>query len=500
MNKVMSGSAAAAQPDLHFHSDSAPLDLSIAYIGGGSRGWAWTLMGDLAAEGALRGVVRLYDIEGPAAETNARIGNAISARSDAPGKWRYEVAPDLASALRGANIVVASILPGTFAEMTSDVHAPESLGIYQSVGDTTGPGGLLRGLRTIPMYQQIADAVRAHCPNAWVINYTNPMALCVRTLYETFPGIKAFGCCHEVFGTRKLLAAVVRERLGSVAGADSGAVALRGAGGRAVGAADAHMGDIEVNVLGVNHFTWLDAASYKTVDLFPEYRAFVDKHFEEGYEGAEHGGWLNSHFDSAERVKFDLFRRYGLIAAAGDRHLAEFMPARFYLRDPKTVRSWKFSLTPVSWRIENAAALRRKAARLASGEEEFELTKSGEEGVKLIKALCGLGSFVTNVNMPNRGQIAGLPPGAVVETNALFSRDSVRPVLAGRLPPAVEALVAPHAFAQEVILRAATSRDAWAAFPAFLADPLMTAAPADAERLYARMLDATKAYLPGWKL
>jgi alpha-galactosidase len=329
------------------------------------------------------------------------------------------------------------------------------------------------------MYQVIAEAVRDNCPEAWVINYTNPMALCVRTLYATFPGIQAFGCCHEVFGTRKLLARVAAAKLG---------------------ADDASMDEVEVNVLGVNHFTWLDAAAFRGADLFPAYGEFVDEHFAEGFEGSEHGGWLNSHFDSAERVKFDLFRRHGLIAAAGDRHLAEFMPGGHYLRDPETVRSWKFSLTPVSWRVQNALVLRAKAARLASGRESFVIGRSGEEGVRQIKALLGLGSFVTNVNLPNSGQIAGLPEGAVVETNAYFSADSVRPVQAGRLSPAVEALVAPHALAQKTILEAALARDAWAAFPAFLADPLMRASPADAEALYARMLEATKAFLRGYAL
>jgi alpha-galactosidase/6-phospho-beta-glucosidase family protein len=467
-------------------------DLVIAYIGGGSRGWAWTLMSDLAMEGSLCGAVRLYDIDRQAAETNARIGNALLSRSDVVGKWRYEVADDLESALRGANFVIASILPGTFAEMASDVHAPERYGVYQSVGDTTGPGGLVRALRTIPMYEVIARAIRDCCPGAWVINYTNPMALCVRTLYEVFPGIKAIGCCHEVFGTRKLLAAMVRERLGA-AEAPGVRSAVPGAGG-------ATMEDIEVNVLGVNHFTWLDRASYGTVDLFPHYAAFVEEHFESGYEGVEGQSWLNSYFASCERVKFDLFRRYGLIAAAGDRHLAEFMPARMYLRDPATVRSWKFTLTPVSWRIENAESLKQKAARYASGKENFELKHSGEEGVKLIKALCGLGSFVTNVNLPNRGQIDGLPEGSVVETNALFARDSVRPIHAGRLPSQVGQLVAPHAIAQETILRAAMARDAWAAFPAFLNDPLMTAPPRDAEALYGQMLRATAKYLPDYAL
>jgi alpha-galactosidase len=467
-------------------------DLVIAYIGGGSRGWAWTLMSDLAMEGALRGVVRLYDIDRQAAETNARIGNALLSRPDVVGKWHYEVADDLKSALRGADFVIASILPGTFAEMASDVHAPEQYGIYQSVGDTTGPGGVLRALRTIPMYEVIGNAIRDYCPGAWVINYTNPMALCVRTLYEVFPGVKAIGCCHEVFGTRTLLAAMVRERLGGAG--------VRGAQDDVPGADAATMQDIEVNVLGVNHFTWLDKASYGTIDLFPHYRAFVEEHFESGYEGTESESWLNSYFASGERVKFDLFRRYALIAAAGDRHLAEFMPGRMYLRDPETVRSWKFTLTPVSWRVENVENLKQRAARYASGAENFALKPSGEEGVKLIKALCGLGSFVTNVNLPNRGQIKGLPESSVVETNALFARDSVRPVHAGRLPPQVEQLVAPHAIAQDTILRAAMARDAWAAFPAFLGDPLMTAVPADVEALYATMLEATAKYLPDYAL
>jgi galacturan 1,4-alpha-galacturonidase len=443
--------------------------LKVAYIGGGSRGWAWKLMSDLAAESRLSGVVKLYDIERPAAEANARIGNSLAGRPDAPGAWSYEASPDLRQALDGADFVVASILPGSFQDMASDVHAPEELGIYQSVGDTTGPGGLLRALRTIPQYVELAHAIRDVCPDAWVINYTNPMALCVRTLYEAFPAVKAIGCCHEVFGTRKLLAAVAREELA------------------AEGAA---MRDIEVNVLGINHFTWLDRASYRGEDLFPAYRAFIQKR-PEGFEEGGSGKWKADTFSSAELVKFDLFKRYGLIAAAGDRHLAEFMPP-WYLRDRETVSSWKFSLTPVSWRIENAAALRAKSARLAAGKESFVLESSGEEGVAIMKALLGLGAFVTNANLPNRGQVEALPLGAVVETNAAFSRDSVRPLLAGRLPPPVEGMVARHIANHETILWAALTGDPRAALPAFMNDPLMTAAPRDAERLFEKMLANTR--------
>lgn len=103
--------------------------------------------------------------------------------------------------MTGADFVVISILPGIFDEMEFDVHLPERLGIWQSVGDTAGPGGMIRALRSIPMFVEIAEAIKAYSPDAWVINYTNPMSLLVKTLYTVFPEIKAFGCCHEVFGT-----------------------------------------------------------------------------------------------------------------------------------------------------------------------------------------------------------------------------------------------------------------------------------------------------------
>ncbi|HPC77986.1 MAG TPA: alpha-glucosidase/alpha-galactosidase, partial [bacterium] len=123
-------------------------DIRIAYIGGGSRGWAWKLMTDLALEKDLSGTVRLYDIDYEAAKNNEIIGNKLSVKPEVVGRWNYMAVKTLDEALYGADLVVISILPGTFDEMYSDVHAPEKYGIYQSVGDTTGPGGLIRGLRT----------------------------------------------------------------------------------------------------------------------------------------------------------------------------------------------------------------------------------------------------------------------------------------------------------------------------------------------------------------
>ena len=127
---------------------------------------------------------------------------------------------------------------------------------------------------------------------------------------------------------------------------------------------------------------------------------------------------MNNSFDCSHKVKFDLFLRYGLIAAAGDRHLAEFLPP-WYLKNPETARQWGFSLTPVAWRKEDLKRRLARQARLLSGEEALELKGSGEEGHLLIKALLGLGDLVSNVNVPNRGQVENLPLGAVVELSLI---------------------------------------------------------------------------------
>ncbi len=453
------------------------MNLTVAYIGGGSRGWAWGFMTDLAKDPDMCGTVRLYDIDRPAAERNRVIGEKISAHPDALSRWRYEVSESLQSALTGADFVVISILPATFEEMRSDVHLPERVGVWQPVGDTVGPGGFMRAMRTIPMFTEIGAAIRTYAPSAWVINYTNPMTLCVRTLYHVFPGIKAFGCCHEVFGTQKLLCAMLRE----------------------LGTENVRRQDLYTTVTGINHFTWLTAASYRDLDLMPLYAAFAEKYAETGFSEGPDDNWMNSFFTCGHRVKFDLFLRYGAIAAAGDRHLAEFT-APWYTKDPETAARWQFSLTPVSWRIEDLKRRLSRSDRLISGEEEISLKPSGEEGHLLLKAVLGLGDMVSNVNLPNRGQIPNLPLSSVVETNALFTRDRVEPLFAGQMPANILPLVARHVYNQENTLTAALTCDRKLGFSTFLNDPQMAAVPVDdAKKLFDDMLEAQRAWLPaGW--
>ena len=449
-------------------------NVKIAYIGGGSRGWAWGLMSDLVSNEDMSGQVDLYDIDFEAAKANEIIGNKYNNAEGAKSKWEYRAVQKIEDALQGADFVVISILPGTFDEMYSDVHCPEKYGIYQSVGDTSGPGGIIRAMRTIPMYEYFAEKIKECCPQAWVINYTNPMTLCVKTLYRVFLQIKAFGCCHEVFGTQKLLKIALKEL-------------------RDIEAED--RSEIKVNVIGVNHFTWITGAKYKNIDLFPVYKEFSDKYYEEGYSESADNNWMNNKFRSAERVKMDLFRRYGYIAAAGDRHLAEFCEGKWYLENLDTVQKWKFNLTTVDWRKEDLKEKLQKSQNLVNGEAELKITVTGEEGVNQMRALLGLIELVTNVNIPNVGQIPNLPIGAVVETNAVFRSDNVTPVLAGAIPTEIYPLVSRICGQQQEVSDAIAERDLGRIFNAFANDPLVTCSYSEAKSLFEEMIENTKKYL-----
>ena len=454
------------------YTDNGVEELKIAYVGGGSRGWAWGLMSDLACAEDMSGDVYLYDIDFEAAKHNEIIGNQYNSVEGAVSKWNYKAVENIGEALKGAQFVVVSILPGTFDEMESDVHAPEKYGIYQPVGDSTGPGGVIRALRTMPMMEEIALAVKEYCPDAWVINYTNPMALCIKAMYDAFPEIKAFGCCHEVFSTQKLMCDALEE--------------LRGI-------KPAHRSEVRVNVVGVNHFTWLTEARYHDIDVMPVYAEYAEK-YKDGI-GEKDANWLNKFFSCQQMVKFDLFKRYGAVAAAGDRHLAEFCEGDWYLQNPEQVASWGFGLTPVSWRKEKLQYRLDRSEKLRSGEEALKIENTGEEGVDQMRAILGLTNLVTNVNLPNVGQIPNLPFGAVVETNAVFTSDSVKPVFAGPIPQGVYALVARNVDNQLLVAEAAKTKKLEPAFKAFVNDPLTRISTADAKKLFDEMIDNTKAYL-----
>jgi len=455
-----------------------PIELKIAYIGGGSREWARKLMTDLALCPDLTGQVALYDIDMESARLNERLGNWLQDQPGVVSRWRYIAVPTLKEALQGADFVVLSIQPGTLEVMAAEIAIAERYGMFFPVGDTIGAPGLVRGLRSAIIYADFAHHIAAICPQAWVINYTNPMTICTRTLTRVEPRLKVFGCCHEVFGTQRLLAMLVSHYFNIFP--------------------PPSRDEIEVNVLGINHFTLIDRAYYKGHDVLELVRRYAaEPGVLRPYTQEEVESWQNWFRDAAQ-VKLELFKRWGVLPAAGDRHLVEFLPG--FTRSPETLFRWGVIRTPVSYRIERWKKAPQKTLDIIAGREPFPLDASGEEGVAQMRALLGLGDIVTNVNMENQGQIASLPARAVVETNARFSRNEVRPLIAGALPPGPQAIIACHVSNQEMIIEAALTRDKDLAFQAIFNDPANRLPVDEAWQMFNEMLRAGREFLPGWDI
>jgi len=454
---------------------TTPIPLKIAYIGGGSREWARKLMIDLALCPDLTGEVALYDIDMDSARLNEQLGNWMHT-SPQPGvvsHWHYAAVSTLREALQAADFVIISIQPGPLELMAEEIALAEEYELFFPVGDTTGAPGLIRGLRSASIYKSFAEAIATYCPQAWIINYTNPMSICTRTLTHVAPELKVFGCCHEVFATQRMLARLAAQFLNIEMPPRR---------------------EIQVNVLGINHFTWVDRATYQGHDLLD----LLQYHLEQpgtlrAYTQEEVESW-NDWFYSADQVKFALFQRFGMLAAAGDRHLVEFLPG--FIRSPETLFKWGIIRTPVSWRIERWRTAPQKTRDLINGITPLVLESSGEEGVGMIKALLGLSDLVTNVNVENVGQISNLPPHAVVETNVVFSRDGIRPLTAGALPAGIAPLINLHSANQELIVEAALTGKIDLAFQAFFNDPSNHLPIDTAWELFNKLLQVNREYLP----
>jgi alpha-galactosidase len=459
----------------------ATTPITIAILGGGGRYWAPSVLMDLALCPQLSGEIRLHDLAPP--RRTAALGRSIFAHRRSVTTFRLTATNDLRRALRGADVVVIGISPGPTACFVNDLEITARHGILHSVGDTTGPAGISRCLRTVPLLAGFGEAIGRWAPAAWVINYTNPMTIATAALYAGFPGIKAFGCCHEVYGTQRWLAQLLAAERG-----------LRQPPRQAV----------RLDIAGVNHCTLALGASWQGEDLFPLLRQVVARRgfFADRTPTAVLRRRSGAFWDHDARIACDLFRRFGALGAAGDRHLAEFFP--WYLAEGEAgLHRWGVVATPAAFR----AGTWRPDAGVTPAPNPLDHgdilvtgpRPSGEEGVAQICALLGLGDLDTNVNLPNRGQVPDLPEGAVVETNAAFRQDRVTPLTAPFLPDALAAHLQRIAAVQQLTLAAGRTCDFDLALQAMLLDPLCHVGTDTAATMLRELLAANAAFLPGWR-
>lgn len=445
--------------------------IRIAYISENTTNECWQFMSELAAE-EIEASVFFYDTDKQTSVANEAIGNRMREQPENKSNVIYIATDTIDEALKGADFVIVSLAVGNLDEMINDIYLPERYGIVQATADSAGPGGVIRALRTIPACIEIAEKIKALCPDAWVINTGNPMNISIMALREGYPDIKVFGSSNEAFAAADLVAEFVSK--------DSNLPRV-------------HRKDIKTNLLGINGFCWFDSVTYKGDDVMPIYRRFNENFAANGFE-YHTGEYKSNPKVSGNRVKFDMFLRYGVIAACDDRHIAEHCPP-WYISTQKTASNWKFGTVNANYmkrlKVENTAY----SKKLVNGDSTLKIGAGKSDVINQIKALMGLKNVITNVDIINEGQISNLPLGCVVQTNALISNNSIKPVLAGNLPEEILALTLRHISNQKTIMRAAKEKDLDIAFNAFLNDPLMTLNLDEATTLYTEMLTGIRSHL-----
>ena len=415
-------------------------------VGGGSYQWAPELMADLFGTPALAGMhLVLQDIDPvplPKMEALAhKVNEAMGARAT------VAATTNLGAALDGSDFVIVCISTGGFRSMAVDLDVPAAHGITQTVGDTVGPGGINRALRNVPVLVGIAKAMESHCPEAWLFNITNPMTCLTRAVCRE-TGIKTVGLCHEVGNFRMDLA-----------------IAL----GRPFEA-------VSCGVTGVNHFPVLTSLEVDGIDGFDVLRKMVD---EVGglesltpYPGRPEAEPF-SKLDFAQRhvFKLTLLDRWGTFPAAGDRHLAEFVP---FALTPESEWGavYNIGLSPISLREQHQAEYVADVDAWLGGTKVLQTWQSGELPSPMIQAMLSGEPLEAPVNIPNRGQGVGLPPDAVLESICVIDGDGIRGRDRSQLPPPYEEIVRRHVATQELTVEAALRGDRVLAGEAFALDPL----------------------------
>jgi alpha-galactosidase len=445
--------------------------VQITIIGGGSYQWSPKLITDILGTPSLSGChVVLMDID---PEPLPKMEKVFSLANEKLGaQATVSSTTDRRRALEGADFVVVTISTGGFDSMAVDLDVPARHGIRQSVGDTVGPGGISRALRNIPVLLSIGADMDAACPDAWLLNITNPMTCLTRSVAK-HTGVKVVGLCHEIGGYCLDLAIAF--------GVPAEAV--------------------RPTLCGVNHFPVLTALDIDGRDGFEALREMIDELG--GLEAIAPGPgrpdadpFSRRGFAHRHVLSLGLFDRYGALPAAGDRHLAEFLPG-ILTEESGWGASWGIELTTIAHREKNHRDDIDHVDAVLSGAEELGLYPSGELVAPVIDSLLTGTRREVPLNLPNQGQCPDLPADAVVESICVVDAEGMRGREAARPPAPLAEVLRRHAAVQELTVEAAVEGDPRLVKAALALDPL--AGRADLRELEAmadELLVGTAPWLP----
>ncbi len=450
----------------------------IAIVGGGSTHWTPKLLVDFAnTPGLADASVVLTDIDEASLPPNLAIAKRIGAERGID--LDVTATTSLEGAVEGAQFVITAFSVGGFATMAHDLEIPARYGIRQPVGDSVGPGGISRALRSIPVLLQIARTVERCAPDALLVNVSNPLtALCRAVTSQT--GVMAVGLCNELVGFQFWLSLVF----------------------------DVGMHVVDPVVAGVNHCPVVTSLRIGDADGFAMLREVLDdparlegqpvwmappaaSHWRKIDPGRD---WTKADIIFNNRLKLEIFQRFGVLPGAADTHVAEFFPW-FVTAASAYGRDWGVHHYGLDGHREDKADDDAWAAELQAG-AELPTWPSGELVGPLIDSVVNGTRRDLPVNLPNTGQAADLPAGAVVECIATCDAGGIRARDAAASGPLGEHLRRVVA-SQELTVEAALTGDRAKVVQALLADPIAGTLPMEhVVAMAGELLGACAPWLP----
>jgi alpha-galactosidase/6-phospho-beta-glucosidase family protein len=448
----------------------------IVFIGGGSYQWTPKLVLDIADTPSLATAeIVIEDIDPAPIPAMVDFVHHVARVRDV--SLSATGTTDQRAALDGADFVVVCISTGALDSMHHDIAIPERFGIRQTVGDTVGPGGIMRGLRNIPVMLSIARDMEERCPDAWLLNLTNPMTTLTRSVLA-HSAINAIGLCHEV--------TITQYSLSMLLGCD--------------------MRAMDLEVAGINHLPFITRLTIDGEDGLARLRALLDDRAAlgaplvvpgiTGHEAVSLGGefTVGSLLES-NRVKVELFQRFGVLPAAGDRHLVEFFSS-FLTEESGWGSRWGVELTSMDDRRAWLAHYQQEFAQLQAA-NEIPRSPSGEMVHTIIDAMQRDRPRHLPLNIANHGQVPDVPSAAVVESIVTVDGMGVRGRDVTRLPRVLAEQVRRVSAEQELVVEAAISGDRSTVLDAMSIDPLASRLDYDElARMTDEMLSATARWLP----
>ena len=400
----------------------------ITFLGAGSVVFTRELLADLLGFAELRDVtLSLHDIDPERLATAEAIARATSAQLGAAPTIRASL--DRRAALAGADYVINSIQVGMHAATVRDFEIPDRFGLRQTIGDTLGIGGIFRALRTFPVLAGIAADMREICPDAWLLNYTNPMAMNIGYLAAIAPDLKVVGLCHSVYWTVRGLCEVI----------------------------DVPFAGVAYRAAGLNHQSWLLRWTRDGEDLYPLLDAKI----------AADG-------ELRRRVRVDMYRSLGYYPTETSEHSSEYVP--WYLHHDAEIARLRIPVGDyVKISAENLAEYARTRDALAAG-EPLDMERDATEYAPQIIHSIETGTVrLIHANVRNTGLVTNLPRDYAVEVPCVVDAQGVHPEVVGDLPLACAAVNRGFASVGELTVRAAVTGDPRLVRRAAQVDPNMAA-------------------------